>query len=294
MHNQTAATANGSLVLELRQRDRAECDHAGHHHQAARSQHALRERPDHRHPDRARAHLGEGRSRTSASFKNMNFPVVGYGPWTLTGYVPNQYATLTANKSFFMGAPKYNTLIIQYFTNGDAAVAALRSGQLDEIDNLTATAVPGAEGQQEHHRCTRGLQRLDRDRAQPRRADQVGPGTSATATRLCRTRGSARRSRWRSTSTSWCPRSGTGWPSPGRATCRPPTRSGSGPRRPPQQLQLRPGQGQPDPHRGRVQDGPERDPHRPEDRTSRWCCGWASTPTSQPTPQMAPVHRRSG
>ncbi len=73
------------------------------------------------------------------SFKNMNFPVVGYGPWIATGYVPNQYATLTANKNFFMGAPKFNTLIMQYFSNSDAAVAALRSGQLDEIDNLTAT-----------------------------------------------------------------------------------------------------------------------------------------------------------
>jgi peptide/nickel transport system substrate-binding protein len=73
------------------------------------------------------------------TFKNMNFPVVGYGPWIATGYVPNQYATLTANPHFFMGAPKYKTMIIQYFTNGDAAVAALRSGQLDEIDDLTAT-----------------------------------------------------------------------------------------------------------------------------------------------------------
>ena len=74
-----------------------------------------------------------------ATFKNMSFPVVGYGPWTLTGYVTNQYTTLTANKSFFMGAPKYDTLIMQYFTNPDAAVAALRSGQLDQIDSLNAT-----------------------------------------------------------------------------------------------------------------------------------------------------------
>ncbi len=74
-----------------------------------------------------------------AHFKNMSFPVVGYGPWVLSGYVPNQYATLTANKSFFMGAPKYSKLIVQYFTNTDAAVAALRSGQLDEIDTLTST-----------------------------------------------------------------------------------------------------------------------------------------------------------
>ena len=73
------------------------------------------------------------------NFKNMTFPVVGYGPWIATGYVTNQYATLTANKSFFMGAPKFHTLIMQYFSNGDAAVAALRSGQISEIDDLTAT-----------------------------------------------------------------------------------------------------------------------------------------------------------
>jgi peptide/nickel transport system substrate-binding protein len=73
------------------------------------------------------------------SFKNQSTPVVGYGPWQLTGYVPNQYATLTANDGFFMGAPKFHTLIIQYFSNSDAMVAALRSGQLDAIEyNLTA------------------------------------------------------------------------------------------------------------------------------------------------------------
>jgi peptide/nickel transport system substrate-binding protein len=74
-----------------------------------------------------------------AHFKNMSFPVVGYGPWILSGYVPNQYTTMTANPSFFMGAPHYSKLIIQYFTNSDAAVAALRSGQLNELDGVTAT-----------------------------------------------------------------------------------------------------------------------------------------------------------
>ncbi|MDR2984405.1 MAG: ABC transporter substrate-binding protein [Nocardiopsaceae bacterium] len=72
-------------------------------------------------------------------FKNMDFPVVGYGPWILTGYVPNQYTTLKANPNFFMGPPKFDKLIMQYFTNSDAAVAALRSGQLDEIDSVTST-----------------------------------------------------------------------------------------------------------------------------------------------------------
>src|SRR5262249_42266426 len=66
--------------------------------------------------------------------KNQSMPVVGYGPWTLTGYASNQYATLTANKNFFMGAPKFHTVIVQYYSNSDAAVAALRSGQLDVIE----------------------------------------------------------------------------------------------------------------------------------------------------------------
>jgi peptide/nickel transport system substrate-binding protein len=74
-----------------------------------------------------------------AHFKNMSYPVVGYGPWKLTNYVTNQYTVLTANKSFFMGAPHYNRLIVQYFTNSDADVAALKSGQLNEIDGVTAT-----------------------------------------------------------------------------------------------------------------------------------------------------------
>jgi peptide/nickel transport system substrate-binding protein len=73
------------------------------------------------------------------SYKNMDFPVVGYGPWILTGNVINQYATLTANKTFFMGAPKFDRLISQYFTNPDAAVAALKGGQLDQLGGVTAT-----------------------------------------------------------------------------------------------------------------------------------------------------------
>jgi peptide/nickel transport system substrate-binding protein len=74
-----------------------------------------------------------------SNVKNQATPVVGYGPWTLTGYAVNQYATLTANPGFVLGAPKFHTLIVQYFSDSDAAVAALRSGQLDSIEyNLTA------------------------------------------------------------------------------------------------------------------------------------------------------------
>lgn len=84
-------------------------------------------------------HVWEGKVDSLKGYKNMEFPVVGYGPWILAGNVTNQYTTLKANKDFFMGAPKYDRLITQYFSNSDAAVAALQGGQLDQLGGVTAT-----------------------------------------------------------------------------------------------------------------------------------------------------------
>jgi peptide/nickel transport system substrate-binding protein len=97
-------------------------------------------------------HVWASQVKNLGSYRNQGpYPVVGYGPWILTGYVNNQYATLTANKDFYAGPPAYKTLIIQYYANSDAAVAALRTGALDEIGdgNLTATqfnALKGVKG----------------------------------------------------------------------------------------------------------------------------------------------------
>jgi peptide/nickel transport system substrate-binding protein len=92
-------------------------------------------------------HIWAGQVAHLSNFTNHSTPSVGYGPFTLTGFVPNQSATLTASKSFFMGTPKFHTLIVEYFSNGDAAVAALRSGQLDDIDDsLTATQFNALKG----------------------------------------------------------------------------------------------------------------------------------------------------
>jgi peptide/nickel transport system substrate-binding protein len=83
----------------------------------------------------------------SISTSNTQAPIVGYGPWILTGYAPGQYVTLAANRDFYLGAPKFAALIDQYYTNEDAAVAALRSGQLDAIaGTLTATEYEALAG----------------------------------------------------------------------------------------------------------------------------------------------------
>jgi ABC-type transport system substrate-binding protein len=142
MHNATAATANGALVANF----------ASVSAPSATTLVITTKQPEANMLYVAASipivpeHVWSKEVAKLGSFKNMNFPVVGYGPWIATGYVPNQYATMTANPNFFMGAPKYKTLIMQYFTNGDAAVAALRSGQLDEIDNLTATQYEALKG----------------------------------------------------------------------------------------------------------------------------------------------------
>lgn len=74
-------------------------------------------------------------------YKNTDFPVVGYGPWTLTSYVTDQYETFTANHDWANGdqaGPKFDNLVITDFKNSDSSVAALRSGQLD-LDSVSAT-----------------------------------------------------------------------------------------------------------------------------------------------------------
>ncbi len=71
------------------------------------------------------------------NYRNMDFPVVGYGPFVLTDFKTNQFAEMTANKDFFLGAPHYDKVVTNYYSNSDAAAAALTSGELDQIGGLT-------------------------------------------------------------------------------------------------------------------------------------------------------------
>jgi peptide/nickel transport system substrate-binding protein len=84
-------------------------------------------------------HIWKSKVKKIGTFTNTTTPVVGYGPYVFTGYKPGQSVTLTADKSFFWGEPKYHTLILDYFANSSAAVAALRSGAIDSLYQLTDT-----------------------------------------------------------------------------------------------------------------------------------------------------------
>ncbi|MFD9193324.1 ABC transporter substrate-binding protein [Streptomyces phaeochromogenes] len=69
-----------------------------------------------------------------SKFNNdKSFPVVGNGPFVLTGYKADSYVRLKPNKSFWRGAPKFDELVFRYYKDQDAAVSALRKGEVSFV-----------------------------------------------------------------------------------------------------------------------------------------------------------------
>ena len=73
------------------------------------------------------------------NFTNTGTPVVGSGPFVLTGYEPQQRVTLRANPDYWRGPPEVAGLQFVTFKNSDAAVQALRKGEIDVAQKLTPT-----------------------------------------------------------------------------------------------------------------------------------------------------------
>ena len=114
-------------------------------------------------------HVWESKVADLKNFTNMDFPVVGYSPYTLVGNVTNQYATLKANKDFFLGAPKYDTvadqpLLLQQRRRGGSAEER-RVGPDQRPDRR---AVHRVAGRREHPDLPAAGQRVDRHRDQLR------------------------------------------------------------------------------------------------------------------------------
>ncbi|MFE6735361.1 ABC transporter substrate-binding protein [Microbacterium sp. NPDC057650] len=72
--------------------------------------------------------------------------VVGSGPFLLESYKANQSIVLKANKEFWKGAPKIDKIQYIYYTNSDAQVQALRSGDVDMVTGLTSTQFEALDG----------------------------------------------------------------------------------------------------------------------------------------------------
>lgn len=72
-----------------------------------------------------------------AEFDNTPYPIVGSGPFSVVDYVPDQYIRLVANPYFWRGRAKADELRYLTFKNTDAAVLALRKGEVDLANRLT-------------------------------------------------------------------------------------------------------------------------------------------------------------
>ncbi|WP_446034811.1 ABC transporter substrate-binding protein [Streptomyces olivaceus] len=87
-----------------------------------------------------------------SEFNNdKDFPVVGNGPFVLTDYKPDSYVRLKANKDFWRGAPKFDELVFRYYKDQDAAVAALRKGEVSFVagsPSLTPAQADSLKGEE--------------------------------------------------------------------------------------------------------------------------------------------------
>ncbi|WP_151771424.1 ABC transporter substrate-binding protein [Streptomyces abyssomicinicus] len=82
-------------------------------------------------------HIWEKVTDFSKFNNDQKFPIVGNGPFVLTDYKVDQYVKLEPNKDFWRGAPKFDELVFKYYKDGDAAVAALKKGEVSFVPNLT-------------------------------------------------------------------------------------------------------------------------------------------------------------
>jgi peptide/nickel transport system substrate-binding protein len=90
-----------------------------------------------------------------APIKDLNDPkaddisVVGVndGPYQLTEYKQNEYVKFKANKNYWRGAPQVDELQLLVFKDAEAAVNALRQGEVDVINRLTPTQFDALKGQ---------------------------------------------------------------------------------------------------------------------------------------------------
>jgi peptide/nickel transport system substrate-binding protein len=99
-------------------------------------------------------HIWEKVGDFSKFNNDTTFPIVGDGPFILTDYKPDSYVRLKANKDFWRGAPKFDELVFRYYKDQDAAVAALRKGEVSFVagsPSLTPAQAASLKGDKNIH-----------------------------------------------------------------------------------------------------------------------------------------------
>ncbi|HEY8373530.1 MAG TPA: ABC transporter substrate-binding protein [Pseudonocardiaceae bacterium] len=83
-----------------------------------------------------------------ASYPNDQGEVVGSGPFVLVEHAKEQYVKLKANKNYWRGAPQIDELHFITYKNTDAAVQALRKGEVDLVSKLTSAQFDALKNQE--------------------------------------------------------------------------------------------------------------------------------------------------
>jgi peptide/nickel transport system substrate-binding protein len=86
-------------------------------------------------------HIWAEHAEGSATVEFENNEIIGTGPFKMVEYKPNEFVHLGANKDHFAFPPKVDEVIFQTFESQDVLVQALKSGQVDMITEMPATAV---------------------------------------------------------------------------------------------------------------------------------------------------------
>lgn len=85
-------------------------------------------------------------SEDAVEFDNVS--MIGSGPFKMVEYAQNEFVHLAANKDYFLAPPKVDEAIFQTFENNDALVQAIKTGQVDMITEMPATAVATLEAEE--------------------------------------------------------------------------------------------------------------------------------------------------
>jgi peptide/nickel transport system substrate-binding protein len=91
-------------------------------------------------PEHVWAKYATGKGKDLTTFAN-NAPIVSGGPFILFKYTAKQSALFKRNPNFYGAKPHIDGLALEFYTNDDAMIAALKSGQLDGVESVPNTSV---------------------------------------------------------------------------------------------------------------------------------------------------------
>ena len=91
-------------------------------------------------PEHIWAKYATGNGKGLTNFAN-NAPIVSGGPFILSSYTAKQDALFKRNPDYFGPKPHILGIALEFFSNDDAMVTALKSGQLDGVEAVPTTSV---------------------------------------------------------------------------------------------------------------------------------------------------------